>query len=357
MKILIFSGSRADWSGLELLSEALKAAGHEIEILKVWPFDPKPITRMDAFCVMTSVGHAAINPLMRNDLVILLGDRYEVLAVATAAYMMGVPIAHLCGGDITIGSDDDQMRDAISILAALHFPSNQNSANRIVGMGIHPSRVFATGSPAIDRVMNIMETDKVYAPTGLVKHVMLAIHPSAGTDVDECSEILAACEAFEDDLKGKINYLIVDPNADAGNASIADQLGLFIAASPATRSYIGNLEPDKYLSILKRCALIVGNSSCGIYEAPALGVPTINVGARQKGRLMAASVRGVDANRANIRAALRMAIYMTAREPYSPYGDGNACEGIVAAIGALSDVSELKVRMRPVRSLAGWLHA
>lgn len=344
MKIAVISGSRADWSGLDMVSTALEAAGH---IIATWylsrPGDDSPfeVSHHAARCVAKTT----VELLERKpDLVLLNGDRSELLGAAVGAYLMRVPIAHMSGGDVTRGSADDQMRDAISMLATLHFATNTAAFGRLLTMLPKHRRqwVHFTGSPAIDRIVRLLDVSRETAfeqagfPSPKQHNVMLVVHPPTGEGaqvLDEVDQILAACRAVESDLpEGSVQFLVLSPNADTGCADVERKLESFCSGWRHAVKVRDN-PPDVYLQALRHCDVILGNSSSGIYEAPALGVWTVNVGDRQDGRPRHPSVIDVPARAYEIEDALKQALVAARPAPaLGVFGDGTACSRIVSAI-------------------------
>ncbi len=281
------------------------------------------------------IGMAETLARLRPDILVVLGDRFEILAAAQAAMMLGVPIAHVHGGEVTEGAVDDAIRHAITKMAHLHFAAAEPYRQRIIQLGEAPERVFTVGALGLDNIERIRLPD----PPELEKTLgfelgegffLLTYHPEtlgAGEPGEIVREVLGALDAFPDR-----KVLITGVNADAGNRGIARALADYAkgnAGRVCLRTSLGQLH---YLSALKHCALVIGNSSSGIIEAPALGTPTVNIDDRQKGRLRASSVVDCPGDRADIVAAIHRCLEKEAaggaRSPCSPYGTSGACERI-----------------------------
>lgn len=350
MKITVITGSRADWSGLELCAAALKSAGHEVTGFTILT----PVVRDDRSGVAfrsveqySALIDALIYPL-DPELVLLGGDRSEVLLAATAAYMLRVPIAHLGGGDITRGSADDQMRDAISMLASMHFATNPEAYARLLNMGIRADRLFQTGAPALDRIVKLPRVSRETAFGGLKisskrHNVLVAVHPdTVETSDDLLTELLHALVNVEAVFEDEISFYFCEPNADVGRRALRQRMAQFCADRPGYATMIGDLPPDRFVQLMRHCDALVGNSSAGIYEAPCCGIPSINIGDRQSGRALSPSVLPLRAARKDITSAICDMLQLRYEVPMPDfYGDGHAVERIVGAIGMIKNPREL----------------
>ena len=245
------------------------------------------------------------------DIVVVLGDRYETFAAAQAAMLARIPIAHIHGGEITEGAMDDAMRHAITKLSHLHFTAAEPYRTRVIQLGEHPDRVFSTGAIGLDNIdrLDLLDRAGLEAETGIPAgqgFFLVTYHPvTAGTGGEdrEAEEMLNAFDGF-----GDYAVLLTGVNADPGHDHIAGLLSAYAEAQPNRVSMHGSLGQLRYLSAMKHSAGVIGNSSSGIIEAPALGVPTINIGDRQKGRLRAPSVLDCDGTKDAITAAIERAL-------------------------------------------------
>lgn len=303
MKFAIITGSRADWSGLEVVGHELKRLGHYVECLSLWP----NYSTVFPNTVIPSLydRHLSSSPEMRAmqgcefsstlsrkpDCAILCGDRSEVLAAAFVCYMKRIPIAHIAGGDVTLGSADDAMRNAITALASIHFPTHIDAMTRLIReCGVHPSRIFACGSPALDRVLSVMPPVPsgffAMIPPNTVK-VIVSIHPTTMEgSPDIIDAVLAGIEAFEaepiaDDLR---HFFITATNRDLGWHKVASKLVEFTTDRKNCTLLPEDFPADDFVRLMHISHCIIGNSSALIYEAPAIGLPSIMVGDRQNGR-------------------------------------------------------------------------
>lgn len=352
MKVRVLSGSRADKAPLEEVHEALLGAGHESSFHRIAD-DP---TFDHVSCVGTTVSQAVIEQTDSIgthedaddlDLVVLLGDRYEVLGAAVGAYLTGVPIAHLSGGDITEGSADDSMRHAITKLSHVHFTTCRESADRILQMGEEPWRVHAVGCPGVDRVMRTPVIPRKDLLLGLrmedQDYILVCLHPNTMGGGNQ------ELDAIEDAIVIRphgLQVVVVGPCRDLGWEAIDTRWKLL--ADNYKLNYFPSLDQQIYLSLLCHARALVGNSSAGFYEAPCFGTPVINVGDRQQGRVRTTLVSDVPPVSDNIRWALnKITIWQRLHVPH-PYGDGHAAEYIARIIGLLPAREEL-LRKRFVR--------
>lgn len=352
MKIAVITGSRADRGPLDVVHAALIRAGHAVRWIDVEPSLPV-IHRSEAVSIaaITATSVAGDLAAMPTDLVVLLGDRYEILGAAMGANMMAVPIAHLSGGDVTEGSADDCYRHAITKLAHLHFPTHAAAADRIIAMGEEPGRVHMVGCPGIDRILatDLLDREATFAAVGLVpaaRLIVACLHPNTlGRDTEtEASALARALVA----LGGDVAVVLIGQNADPG-AFLIDHVFERLEADrnfeayPPRTAYHRHLDSTVYLSVMAHADVMVGNSSAGLYEAPSFGTPTLNVGDRQRGRPMAASVITCEASAEAIKFWLKRMIDVGKPKGgiRNPFGNGHACERIVSVIGEIKEPKTL----------------
>lgn len=276
------------------------------------------------------------------DVVVLLGDRYEMLAAAVAAHLSGIPIAHLHGGELTEGAFDDAMRHAITKMAVLHFTATEEYRRRVVQLGEDPAGVYAVGALGLDniRALPLLGRDELERELAfdLGEHsVALTFHPVtlAGDSAAQLAEVLAALGAFPD-----LHVVATRPNADPGNRRLTELLDAFVASHPDRAAVFTSLGSVRYLSLLSAVDAVVGNSSSGIIEAPSFGVPSVDIGDRQAGRVRAQSVIHCEPKRADVERALAEALSPAFRAvaavAENPYGDGHAAERVVAVLETAS---------------------
>jgi UDP-hydrolysing UDP-N-acetyl-D-glucosamine 2-epimerase len=291
----------------------------------------------------------------RPDLVVVLGDRIEMLAAAVAALPLTIPVAHIHGGEVTEGAIDEQIRHAMTKLSHLHFPAAEPFARRILQMGEEPWRVHCCGAPGLDRLprLAIVPRAELAARVGLPLRkptLLVTLHPVTLEPEDTAThaEELAAALARADG-----DVIITSPGADTAHLTIVRRLEALAATRPATRM-VPSLGEDTYCSLLREADVMVGNSSSGLIEAPSFGLPVVNIGSRQQGRLRAANVIDVGHGREEILAGLRRALDPAFRQSLvglrNPYGDGHAAPRIVRILADV-ELGRRLVRKRFVDGL------
>ena len=261
MRVTVITGSRADYGILEWLIKTLQEdAFFNVRILKIWgaDFDKAFRTCTDSFTAE------------RPDLVMILGDRYEILAAATAAHLLRVPIAHIAGGDVTEGSYDDAMRDAISRMASIHFVTSTSAMARLSHMGYR--NVHLVGNPGIDCIRHAdWRTSRPFPEP----YVVISYQPET---IDGTDDIVSVIKSLPD-----LFQVFIYPNADRGSKKIQRTIKSHIACNPRRIAY-DYLPHAEFLNLLVHCECFIGNSSAMLYEAPELGIKTRMIGKRQKGR-------------------------------------------------------------------------
>lgn len=281
------------------------------------------------------------------DAILMLGDRTEVLAAAAAAVPLNLPILHLEGGHRTAGAIDDSIRHAVTKLAALHFTAAEPYRRRLRQMGEHPDRVFTVGSTGVDNLLAFGRASPAEASTltGLdlpPGFVLATFHPETLGDLSPPAQIAAFLNGLE--AVADRTLLITRPNADAGAGSIRRALDAFAAARPGRVHLAESLGARGHAAALTACDLVIGNSSSGVIEAPAAGVPCVNVGERQAGRLRSPGVIDCALEPAAIREAIARALtpefQALARSQPADFGDGQAGQRIVGILEA-ADLTRL----------------
>jgi UDP-hydrolysing UDP-N-acetyl-D-glucosamine 2-epimerase len=263
------------------------------------------------------------------DLLVLLGDRYEILAAGLAATLHGVPIAHVHGGETSLGALDEAVRHALTKLAHLHFCAVEPYAQRVRAMGEPPNRVFVTGAPGLDTLLQSARLDEeafaqrvpglvVRRPLGLVTFHPVTLEP--GETARQVAEVLGGCDILS-------SLLLTYPNADMGHDVIVAAIEHHASRRPHT-VVVPSLGPELYANALRLADVMVGNSSSGIVEAASFQLPVVNVGRRQEGRLKAPNVIDAPPDRASVSAAVTRALDPgfragLAAQP-NPYGDGKS---------------------------------
>jgi len=290
----------------------------------------------------------ALNDL-KPDMLLLLGDRYELASAALAALVARVPIAHIHGGETTEGAIDEAIRHSITKMSWLHFVAAEEYRRRVIQMGEDPSRVHLVGGMGVDAIRKTKLLNKQDLEKGLgfkfgKKNLLITFHPvtlesaSAGRQFEE---LLAALEEIRD-----THFIFTAPNADAEGRVISGQIDKFVLSHPNVAVQFVSLGRERYLSTLQFVDAVVGNSSSGLAEAPTFKTGTINIGDRQKGRLKAGSVIDCLPRRDSILEALNT-LYSAEfakrlAKTENPYGDGDATEKIIKILETINLPDEPK---------------
>lgn len=297
---------------------------------------------------VAALGLADVLGRTRPDILVLIADRYEMLAPAAVALALRIPIAHIEGGDISEGAIDDAVRNALTKLSHIHFTTNENSRRRVLAMGEEAWRVHLVGSPSLDnlRRRQLVSREELEADLGLKSDrqtVVVAYHPVTLWR-DTVSEANAVFSALE-----KISQQIVFcyPNADAGSHQIIERARMFCQNRPNAHLFV-NLNHLKYWSLLKYSDLLLGNSSSGIMETPSIPLPTVNIEFRQKGREQARNVIDAAPAADEILRAIETGLSADFRESLNgmtnPYGDGHASEQIAEILANVVLGDELLIK-------------
>ncbi len=265
---------------------------------------------------------------LKPHIILLLGDRAEMLAAAVAATCMNIPIAHLHGGE-TSGSVDESFRHAITRMAHIHLTATEDARQRLIESGEDPSRIFVVGAPGLDGIKEGLipcpEIRRKYSLPPGEPFALMVQHPVV-TEADEAEDqVRITLEALSE---LEIETIIIYPNADAGGRRMIGAIEEYIGTRPSMKARRSIPRRD-YLSIMNCAAFMIGNSSSGIIEASSFNLPVINIGTRQKGRLRAANVMDVDHDKDEIKAAVRKVLKSGKRDVENPWGDGRASERIV----------------------------
>lgn len=264
------------------------------------------------------------------DMIVILGDRYEMLCVAEAACIYHIPIIHLHGGEITEGAIDDNIRHAITKLSTLHFAANEIYRKRIIQMGETPDRVFNSGALGIELInkLKLIPEELLYKELNISKpYILMTYHPETNNiELNPIDEILTVLNSMIE--LNEFDYIVTKANADQGGDEINNIL-IDFARKYNNIHLFDSLGSLKYLSAMKYSIAIIGNSSSGIIEAPSLCVPTVDIGNRQKGRMRADSVVNVSLDKDEIISAIIKVSDEKNRNSFdytNPYGDGNASQ-------------------------------
>lgn len=374
MRICTVTGSRADWGLLRPVLQRLKESPVEQQIIATGShLDPRfghtldaivsdgfhcdhrvPLTRRgdDALSVAQAMADAVSGIAqalagLRPDILLILGDRYEIFAAAQAALIMRIPVAHIAGGDITEGAFDDAIRHAITKISHLHFTTNPEAHQRVLQLGEPAERVFLTGSPGIDGMLAAPRWNRQRLEHELRfrlrrRNFAITFHPATLDPIEPADQVEPMLEALRsfDDATGLI---FTGANADTGGRAINAAVQSFVSAHE-NACFAMSLGQTGYYSLVEQADLVLGNSSSGLYEAPSLGTPTLDIGIRQQGRLRGPSVRHAE----NVASGIRSGIETMLRDPpadfSNPYGDGSAGRRIVEVLLGIKDPKSLLLK-------------
>lgn len=368
-RITILTGTRADWGILTPLAQALRnrtdvalsivatnmhlserhgmtvneilRAGFAVDRRVPMPIvTDSPVERIHAMAqCMNGMANALTE--LRPNAVIILGDRFEMLASASAAAMLRIPIIHIAGGTVSFGAVDDSIRHAITKLASLHLTETEEHRRRVVQMGEDPARVVTCGALGVWNIMHrpLLTEDELAQALGGFRvtrdrTILATYHPATLDNVppaDSFRQLLIALDRFPDH-----NVLFSGANNDAGGMAINAMIEEYAAANPTRVKAVKTLGMELIISTMRHSAVFVGNSSSGIVEAPSAGIPTVDIGNRQAGRQRAASVihcpDDADSIEAAIRRALSPEMHELAARRESPYYHENTRTIMVDAI-------------------------
>jgi UDP-hydrolysing UDP-N-acetyl-D-glucosamine 2-epimerase len=265
------------------------------------------------------------------DVLVLFGDRYEMLAAASAGMLLNIPIAHIHGGEVTVGAFDDAIRHAITKMALVHFVAAEPYRQRVIQLGEHPDRVFNVGAPGLDQLFecDLIDRSAVARELGIPADrgfLLVTLHPTTARPDSDGVAVRALLEAL--DRVPDRSIVFTGVNSDPGHSVIGAAVRDFVDRSGGRARLFVSLGSCRYVSALRHADAVVGNSSSGLIEAPALGTPTVNVGDRQAGRLRAASVVDCEPTSEDVAAALERVLAPDFREQTQnvlpPYGRGGA---------------------------------
>lgn len=370
MKILAVSGTRADWgllqpvlmllredprftleilvTGQHLMMGAkslddIAAAGFEIDyFVNIGLEGGESDASLCNVMGQAVAGAGSVLARSRPDIMLVLGDRYEILGAVTAALLSKIPVAHIAGGDVTEGAFDDAIRHAITKMSALHFTTSEKAAERVRQMGENKQNVFATGSPGIDQIMaiSLMDRSEFFDSVGLKlrnRNFVITLHPATLSyeNTSMVRAMLAALDSFPE-----VGLIFTGSNADPGAAELEDIIRIWVGGR-VNAVFHSSLGSKRYFSALKHCDLVLGNSSSGLAEAPSFGIPTVNIGDRQARRLRAASIMDCIPEEGAIRTAIHSALANNWFGTLNPYGDGQAAPRILSHLAAVTNPAAL----------------
>lgn len=289
-------------------------------------------------------GFADAFDILRPDLVVLLGDRFEILAAAQAALIARIPVAHLFGGDTTEGAFDEAIRHSITKMSHIHFVTNEISASRVRQLGENPLLVFNVGSLGIDQIKRLALLDRGALErsldfTFLEKNLLITFHPVTLDAQSSAVQFQALLEAL-DEFAQTTGLIFTKPNADTEGRILIDMIDEYVSSHPRAKAF-DSLGQKRYLSTIACVDAVIGNSSSGLYEVPSFKKPTVNIGDRQKGRLRASSVIDCKPEKYEIINAIREAYKLDCSNTVNPYGDGDSAARILYTLKTISDYNRL----------------
>lgn len=287
----------------------------------------------------------------KPDLLLVLGDREEAINVALAGSYLNIPVVHFCGGDRVIGNVDDNIRHAVTKLAHIHFPSNEDSAKRIASLGEQSFRIYNVGNPGLDRLLQTptIPLSEVWSNFGFdvgdeENYIVIIQHVISSESDFGYEQMLITLSAVKE---LGVKAVVVYPNSDAGSQGLINAIDEF--KSTPNIFMIKNIPRLEFVNILRSAACLVGNSSAGILEAPILKLPVVNIGNRQKGRLHAENVQFVSHDVMAIKAAISKALYDSdykkiVQNCENPYGNGYSSKTIVDILESIQIDEKLLVK-------------
>ena len=362
-KICVVTGTRAEFGLLRWLMEEVRAASElELQVIATgmhlspefgstfreieeasFQIDAKVemLLSSDSSTAVTKsmglgvIGFADAYERLAPDIIVLLGDRFEIFAAASAATIAGIPIAHIHGGETTEGAFDEAIRHSITKMSHLHFTAAEEYRNRVIQLGEQPERVFNVGGMGIDAIKKIRLLSREELEHSLnikfkEKSLLITFHPvtleGQASSAKQMQELLAALEELTD-----TTLIFTMPNADTGGRELSAMVNNFVHTHPNSKVFT-SLGQLRYYSCLAQVDGVIGNSSSGLAEAPSFNIATVDIGDRQKGRLKANSVISCEPRCSDIQKALRMLytkdFQSRLMEMVNPYGNGGASKAI-----------------------------
>lgn len=286
---------------------------------------------------LASIGFADAYAELSPDMIVILGDRYEMLAAASAALIFGIPVAHLYGGEITEGAYDDAIRHAITKLSYLHFTSTEEYRHRVIQMGESPERVHWVGALGADNIANstimpLAELEKSIGTDLGDSFLLVTFHPVTKEPGQAKAQTIALLSALEEVIS-RHNVLFTMPNSDTDGRIVAKLISDWVKDHPGKSAAVTSLGRARYYSALTHCTAVIGNSSSGLAEAPSFKKPTLNIGNRQKGRAQGNTIINCEATLEDIRLGLSKIIDMEtiaeiAKHGENPYAKTGTLEAI-----------------------------
>lgn len=362
-KICVLTGTRAEFGILSCLIEELHRS-KEIEmqlIVTGMHLSPEfgmtikdieqsnfPITKKiemlmssdSAVGISKSIGLGTISfseafEELKPDIIVILGDRFEMLAAATAAMIGNFPIAHIHGGEVTEGVIDEPIRHSITKMSQIHFTATERYRTRVIQLGEDPNKVFNTGSPGLDNIYKLKLLDKAEFEESINfkignKSALVTFHPltlEKNTSEKQFGELIKALDSVPE-----LKIIFTKPNADTGGRVLIRMIDDYVSNNLGKACSFDSMGQNRYLSALKHVKIVIGNSSSGLIEAPSFKVPTINIGERQRGRTKSPSVIDCEPFEKdiaeNIRLALSEEFKLKVQNTRNEYGTGGASKKI-----------------------------
>lgn len=366
-KICIATGTRADWGLLSTLAKALQQrddvklqiVATNMHLLPKYGNTYREILR-DGFKINCHVplldstdsptdtvksmglamsGFAQAFEELTPDMVVILGDRYEMLAVASAALIFRIPVVHIAGGEVSEGAYDDSIRHAITKMSHIHLTETEEYRQRVIQLGENPQHVINTGAIGVYNTMHFPLMPREELEQSLGTHIdrntlVITLHPATLDTVspaEQCANMLSALDSHPE-----CNIIFTYPNNDTHGAAIISAIEEYAGRNPERVKVFQSLGQARYLSVLQYAGAVVGNSSSGVIEVPSMGIPTLNIGIRQQGRLAAPSVINCGVSAEEIRKGLDTILSPEVRElaakRVNPYYSDNTLNLMVDAI-------------------------
>ncbi len=293
--------------------------------------------RKDIVCSMghCSIGMADVLADLEPDIVVVLGDRYELLPIVSAALVMGIPVAHISGGDVTEGAIDNEVRNAVSMMSTLHFPGVESSAENLRRMLGQEARIYMAGEPGLESFLrfDLMSRDELAESIGLdvaKPWCLVTLHSETKLSLEKNLEMARSLFSVMQETQD-VQYVISKANADYGGTQINEFWDEAVKQDTDKYHLFTSLGQRRYLSFMQQAAGVIGNSSSGIVEAPFLGIPVVNIGDRQKGRHLCKNVIQCDRSKSGVHGAIEKML----RQPKTVdtyYGDGHTADRIIQHI-------------------------
>jgi GDP/UDP-N,N'-diacetylbacillosamine 2-epimerase (hydrolysing) len=295
------------------------------------------------------IGFSEAFQRLKPDLILLLGDRFEIFSAAAAAMVCRIPIAHCHGGEATEGLIDESIRHSITKMSQLHFTATEEYRKRVIQLGEQPDRVFNVGALGIENINRLKLLDRAETEASINfkltnKNVLVTFHPVTlenATSEDQFRELLCALDLLEN-----TNIIFTKPNSDTDGRVIISMIDEYVAINPHKSISFISLGQLRYLSLLQHVNTVVGNSSSGLIEAPSFKIPTINIGDRQRGRLKSTTVVDCEPTKSSILNAFKIteseSFKLALRYAQNPYGNGDSSVKIISILRDIDLVGILK---------------